>query len=76
MCLSAKSDCARERVTGDRSAGLCGRLTQMYSRLATGATRDEDCKVGAGGVVRAAAICRAIAVREVESRAPLELKSW
>ena len=40
------------------------------------ATKDEDCEVGAGGVVREAAICRAIAVREVESRAPLELKSW
>ena len=36
------------------------------------ATNDEDCEVGADGLVRAEVICRATAAREVVSRAPLE----
>ena len=41
---------------------------------ARSAANDEDCEVGAGDVVRAAAICRAMAVREEASRAPFEEK--
>ena len=37
---------------------------------ARSATNDEDYEVGAGGVVRVAAIYRAMAVREGASRAP------
>ena len=39
------------------------------------ATNEEHCEVGADGVVRAATICRAMAVRERASRAPPEENS-
>ena len=59
----ARCDCVAARVATSAAEPACkGRST----------TKDEDCEVGTDGGVSAAAICRAMAAKEVASRASLE----